>query len=62
MWTTIVLVTTAGIIVGLTIYGVILASGVKFAEDNLFSIEEPHASDCSYWVKEPCDCITGKTL
>jgi hypothetical protein len=20
----------------------------------------PHASDCRYWVKEPCDCLTGK--
>jgi hypothetical protein len=18
--------------------------------------EEPHASDCAYWVDEPCDC------
>lgn len=22
--------------------------------------EEPHASDCSVWVKEPCSCVTGK--
>ena len=21
---------------------------------------EPHASDCSIWVGEDCDCITGK--
>ena len=20
---------------------------------------EPHASDCAFWVNEPCDCITG---
>ena len=22
-------------------------------------IESPHASDCAYWVGEPCNCVTG---
>lgn len=24
--------------------------------------DKPHASDCAYWVDEPCDCVTGQNL
>lgn len=35
---------------------------VKNEKENTMTIEMPHASDCSFWSDESCDCVASKDI